>query len=835
MLHRSRLYERLNAWTPLTTICAPAGYGKTVLLASWLERVSPNLRASKTVTLWVQLDAEIAERDVFWQHIAGLLAGAGLTGADEQFASPEQLQRDLPRRMTASARPVLLVLDNFEHIQDDQLHGELLGLVRRCRLLHVFLCSRRLPPCTSVDTNAISANELLLTSVEFHDLADELGISLTDSDAARLHHATGGWIQPVRAALASYHDQANLDTALRAAEASVYYALSPRTPNSLLSFLLQWSLVEELTHESALTATAEDNTHAMVGQLIDLGIVHPVATSGDPTTYELPAITRTVLRRTIETEQPAQAIAVRQRLCSWHRQSGRPMPALSHAVAAQHWAATADIIDEHWLELVLVHDDEFRRLIANLPPAAMSREPRLQMSAYLIRHVADGDYNVAAPYPLDNPAARTLAVNPRLRDTLAIGTSQSTALFLAGRLDQALSLLEQLETSYERATTEAKSSLTNLVPLLQLQWALLRLMAGAHDHAIQLALAAYHAGLDGDVEGLARHAAGVIALCFVLQGSLPAARSWQARAEQHSDHPMWTKTILRGAGTIATGLLAIQTLDQRTCRQSLQQLDDPSTQNVLWPLIAYLRAQYALLYGEPRSARAELNAARAVHPAAVSKKGIVAALFASIDAKLLLATGHHSQATKALAKHQPADPLIEIAHARTELFTGHFQAAVKRADTLISHAQTAPGPLLDMLAIKATAESRSGAEAEARNTFTLALAVGYENDHYRPFALMPHRDLDRLLTIVPAHSLRDNAIPRLDRDVFGEPSPLVSLTDRELQVLKHLRTASPLQTIAADLYISVTTLKTHIRSIYRKFGTHSRRQTLAEATRQGLL
>jgi LuxR family maltose regulon positive regulatory protein len=176
-----------------------------------------------------------------------------------------------------------------------------------------------------------------------------------------------------------------------------------------------------------------------------------------------------------------------------------------------------------------------------------------------------------------------------------------------------------------------------------------------------------------------------------------------------------------------------------------------------------------------------------------------------------------------------------VARARADLFTGNFQAAKRRGLALIADPATTSGVLLDMLVVTACAELRLAEHDAARGTFATALSIARQTNHFRPFAMMPYDDLDELLATAAGHSLTEPGIPRLDRQVFGEPSHQVTLTDRERLVLEHLRTEQPLAAIAADLFISINTLKTHVRSVYRKFGTSNRADTVAAALRHGLL
>ncbi|MBV8991471.1 MAG: response regulator transcription factor, partial [Solirubrobacterales bacterium] len=111
-----------------------------------------------------------------------------------------------------------------------------------------------------------------------------------------------------------------------------------------------------------------------------------------------------------------------------------------------------------------------------------------------------------------------------------------------------------------------------------------------------------------------------------------------------------------------------------------------------------------------------------------------------------------------------------------------------------------------------------------------------------PFAHIPCREL---IERHPRHRTRHGALIALILDVLSGQSPtpraaraapaLEPLSDAELRVLRYLPTNLPASAIAAETYVSVHTVKTHMRHIYAKVDAHSRAEAVARARELGLL
>jgi LuxR family maltose regulon positive regulatory protein len=155
---------------------------------------------------------------------------------------------------------------------------------------------------------------------------------------------------------------------------------------------------------------------------------------------------------------------------------------------------------------------------------------------------------------------------------------------------------------------------------------------------------------------------------------------------------------------------------------------------------------------------------------------------------------------------------------------------------LIGHAGASPRTLADALLVRAVSRHQSGLAEEAAISLRQAIGVLDQYGLRMPLALVPRESLVELLphldsaTRLSAETLLVAVPSRLETS-----TPAAKLTSRELAVLAELTHEPSTQAIAASLFVSPNTVKSQIRSIYRKLGVSTRAGALAVAETMGLL
>ena len=181
--------------------------------------------------------------------------------------------------------------------------------------------------------------------------------------------------------------------------------------------------------------------------------------------------------------------------------------------------------------------------------------------------------------------------------------------------------------------------------------------------------------------------------------------------------------------------------------------------------------------------------------------------------------------------------------AHLELAEGNEQAAVEALDPLVDGSlPSSPMLLVEALLLDAIARDRIGEPRAAASDVERALELAEPNSLIWPFVVTP---VGELLERHPSHATAHGA---LLKDVLGvirgtapaaapgpPGAPVEELTDSELRVLRYLPSNLSAPDIGSELYLSVHTVKTHIRHIYAKLGVHRRAEAVERARELGLL
>jgi LuxR family maltose regulon positive regulatory protein len=191
-----------------------------------------------------------------------------------------------------------------------------------------------------------------------------------------------------------------------------------------------------------------------------------------------------------------------------------------------------------------------------------------------------------------------------------------------------------------------------------------------------------------------------------------------------------------------------------------------------------------------------------------------------------------------LVKCAPREDIGDTTLARVDLSTGRGDLAVAR---FTSGTSSNAATEIRRLLLLARAENQLGHVKEARATTRAALDAGRPEGYIRPFLEEARHILPMLRTIAPPGaadrhledlvSLAETAAPLPSTSAFW-PEPL---TAREREVLQHLPTHMQSPQIAALMFISANTVKSHVKAIYRKLGAASRDEAVTIARNHGLL
>ena len=437
---RPRLLRRLDEGSagPVTLVAAPAGWGKTTLLASWMRLggappdVEPgaivpdsgDLSVSSTddpVSAWMSVEAG-DDSDRLWAYLAAALRSA--TGATEGGPLPDRPPRPdqleaLAATLAAADRPVLLILDDLHRVADPAALTGLEFLLRhagrRLRLvigaragLHLPLHRLRL----AGELTEIGPDELAFTDDEVADLLTAHGAALPATAVHRLRERTGGWPAALRIAALAVRGQPHPERWV-----GQFGGDQPEIAGYLHEEVLATldPAEEDLLRRTAVVDTVcADLAEALTGRadagqvLADLagtgGLLHRQDTR--PPWYRYESLLADLLRADLARLPADELRELHVRAADWYAGAGRPADALRHALAAGRWDLAGDLFVGHWPELTRYDRDPVHAPAPTPPPAEVIRaDPEVALACAAERAYA-GDLPAAKRSPAGRRGSR---------------------------------------------------------------------------------------------------------------------------------------------------------------------------------------------------------------------------------------------------------------------------------------------------------------------------------------------------------------------------------------------------------------------------------------------
>jgi LuxR family transcriptional regulator, maltose regulon positive regulatory protein len=859
---RPALFERLGTSARVTVVSGPPGSGKTVLLRSWVSGAGLTERAA-----WTPVGRDDHDPQRFWLSVCRALRGTvpGSALVQPLTAAPDldgwMIVERLLKDLAPLDEPVWLVIDDVHELGQDALRQLELLIMRAPPGLRFVLATRhdvrlglhRLR--LEGELTEIREPDLRFTLMEARELFAAAGVELSQSAVVLLRERTEGWAAGLRLAALSLagHPDPELfaeqfsGTERTAAEYLLAEVLD-RQSEQVRWLLLRTSILERVNGELADLLTGDKGAERMMQ---DLEQANAFVVSLDParTWFRYHQLFAGLLQMELRRTAPAEVTGLHQAASAWFAAHGYPVEAVWHAQAAQDWGLAAALLADHWPSLHLdgqataVHE-----LLAGFPSEIRAAEAELAAIA-AVDELTYGSLETAEQYlglaevrmasvpdarhaqaqllfgiarlllarqrgnlPAEAETARRLEATAKASDAAQPGLGQdlrALALTGLGSTEYWTGQFEEAEQSLELGRALAHwigrpfLEFTGLAHLAAVES--FRSYARGSEHAMQaFELAERHGWTD-------EHAAGVA--CIVIGG----VQAWRGRLEEAEP---WVQRA------------------ERTVRAESQPIAG----------IGVHLNRAVLELGRGRNAEA-LAACRAIER--------LAGLFAAPNPVITVMRAFRLQALVRLG---------ETEHAEQELARfddhGHALGEVRIAAAVLRLAQDDPdaamaalAPVLDGSApliwsawlaqaflLEAIAQDRLGDPGAAEQALERALDCAEPDGALLCFLLHPvpgllerharHRTAHAALIAEIQGLLTEN---RSAPPSAGPQPPLEPLRDSELRVLRYLPTNLTAPEIASELYVSTNTVKTHMRNLYAKLGTHRRAETVARARDLGLL
>ncbi len=348
---RERLRSRLGAAREarLVLVSAPAGFGKSTLLAEWL-------RASDARSSWLTLDARDNDVVRFARYLGA--AASRLGGRDEEparldpgrtfdaeLAATNVLETLARAGADDRAGPAVLVLDDYHLIEDVAAH-HLVGTVLERLPPGVVLgiATRADPPLPLARLRArgelleIRAEDLRFTAAEAAELLRSAAVDLAPDEVEELTERTEGWAAALRLAAISLQGRSNQPELVRQFGASHRFVLDyvvdevlAGLPPAVQEFLLRTSILERLTGSLCDAVTGERDGQARLEEL-DRANLLIVPLDDERRWYRYHALFADILRARLAVVHPEELPALHARASAWHEDRMNDDEAIAHAL-----------------------------------------------------------------------------------------------------------------------------------------------------------------------------------------------------------------------------------------------------------------------------------------------------------------------------------------------------------------------------------------------------------------------------------------------------------------------------------------------------------------------
>jgi LuxR family maltose regulon positive regulatory protein len=822
------VHALLDSAASVTVVRAVQGFGKTALLASWLERQDHNV-----IPIWISLTEDLSDRQQFAHYLEHRMTAAGILSATDSPA-PALIELDEALLSLGPEKKIVLVLDNISYLHDPTLEADLVILAERHLNLQLMLSTRSAHPieneaAAKVPITTIDTADLALRVDEIEELSRLMDVVLSERAARDLYTQTGGWVAPVRLAILATRNRLCAEPIVRQYLQNL--AADGNREQDVISTLRRFSLAHQIDIELVRDLSESIATGDPVQTLERSGLVDRRQVNGRDHLV-LPTLLQEFLRQTMEADA-TETRMFHRRLADWYStRSGDDFAFLAfhHAVAGGDIERAHALWAEHILTMNVTRPELVTGTVGALDQADLERFPGMAVSAAVARVIAmdnDADARTVTLRVLAESSAQVIGGDVDalpLPDLLYVGAGHLIGLRSSGQLEEALVLAAQLATRAHQLQ-RVQSPQNALWSWFQLQWGLTLTLAGKHDEAITHYQHAWEHAPRASGSHAPANAAANLMMTFSFKGETTRAQLWAQRFSEQ-ERPRYTSRLASVGAHIAEGMRALDLLDEQTARKELATLGDGSGGFELWPFVLYLKAQFGLHFDNPRVTLSVVSAIARSHPPAGSSGK---ALIARATADLLMAAGDGQHARRILDGYGHTDSRVAVSWARLARLSGDPAGARGIAAELFKARILNPRDQLELLIIDGMAALQLGRVAEATVQLWSADALLKEAGIRR--AVQELTDADRtILAAVDPELLAGPARP-----VYPSTLVVVDLTKREHQLLEALARTGSRGEIARELYLSVNTVKTHLGSVYRKLGATSHGDALAKARQLGLI
>ena len=876
-----RLDDALQLGHRLILLSAPAGSGKTTLLSTWIADC-------RHPAAWLSLDTGDSDPSRFLSYVVGALqtldpqVGQGVAGALQSPQPPvDALLTALVNQIgeSTSLHGAILILDDYHAIQTQPVHEVLGFLLEHLPAppegMHLVIATRADPPVPlsrlrgRAQLTEVRIADLRFTSDEAAAfLSDVMGLDIPPEAVAELESRTEGWITGLQMAALSLQGRDAQETAsfVQAFAGSHRHILDylleevlNRQPEPVQRFLLETSILDRLTGPLCDMITRRTGGQATLEDL-ERRNVFILPLDDERRWFHYHRLFRDLLRVRLNQLGPpldcAPTAMLHRRASAWFEEQGSLTEAIDHAIQAGETDRAAQLVEDNGLRMLT--QGELTTLLGwlrPLPRETIDARPWLAIYAAwalgLTGQVDDAEARLRAA----EAASEAPPADDRLGHVAAIRS------YIAAHRGDAAQVVELAQRALELLDEE------NLVVRSVVAFTLGGAYLFGADWAA--ATAAFSEAIDMGQAGanvhLAVSAAAQLAMLEVEQGRLHKAFETSQRMLAMAENSPVAAQAHSGLGELLYEWNDLEAAEHHLTRSVELGRRWGNVEALSGSYVWLARLRWA--HGDREGARDALERAerlveQGLHPEARIVVSAVRAWIAIAGSDFAVA--ERWVQARGLDAGQDDPTMREgeyLILARLLLARGELDAAVHLLDRILESTERVGrlGLSLQAQALQALVLQAKGDRELALAALQRALATAEPEGYLRTFVdegepmrrLLadlearltgqtpapdsPHHSrlrayVQRLLAAFPGSEAETLAPAGRTQTTLAEP-----LSERELEVLRLVAAGYSNREIAAQLFIALSTVKSHTNSIYGKLGVKNRTQAIAASRALGLL
>ncbi len=877
---RARLIAQISRGVQgaLTVVSAPAGFGKTTLLASWAAAYPSRVG-------WVSLDAE--DNDAL-RVTTYLILALKSVRADigevclEMLSYPQRppartILAALLNEISALDTEFVVVLDDYHVITGEPVRDAVAFLIDHlCPNLHLVIVTRSDPLLPLARLRAknqlaeLRAEDLRFQAEEAAEfLSRSMGLDLPPQDVAVIGERTEGWITGLQMAALSMTGKQDKAAFIQTFDGRHHYVLDyltdevlSRQPESVQAFLMQTSILERFNASLCDAVTGGENGQEML-ELLERLNLFLVPLDDQRCWYRYHQLFADLLRVRLRQSRADTLQALHLKAARWFEENGFEAEAVDHTLAAGDFERASRLVEKiavtMWIRGEITN---LLKWIDSLPKALSCSRPRLCIYYAFALEITG---QLAGVETLLQTAERGLPLEEHRSDSRRmrgfIAAIRAYAATTNGKLDEAIDL--------------SKKALADMQADDPLELSYINEILGIAYYLNNNLQDAASALLCGASLGLAAGTINVTSACYA-----KLAEIYKLRGQLQDALGLYQKMIKMGQesgpqfrvlGPIQGGLgdllREMNDLDgaQEKLTEAVRHLRSWGNPND-WAFVTLNLATVQIARGAVDEALINLRKAEQIIELC-STTALTRSLFEACQVRLWLSQGRLKEAAEWAERKQAAGlpsngihrELELIAVSRVLIALGKSAQAIKLLEQLAVSAQAGghAGRMIEMHVLRAMALQAAGKQTAAFRDLEKGLILAEPGPYVRVFIdeAKPMRSLlreycldieagkrqiqDREAILKYVNKLLDAFVPSSGSEskIAGEPHSSVTepLTDRELEILRLLCSGYTNRQIADKVFISDNTVKSHVHHIFGKIGVQSRTQLILRARELNLI